>query len=131
MGKHSTPNSIKKLHGERNLSRFNVEGVDVEKLTSIPECPQWFDIDQKAIFEEKAQWLVNLKLLTAMDVDYLEQLCLLQAKMIKLWKAGETPSMSMYTQFDKFSSKLGFTVIDRQKMPAQKEDKSNKWGNRG
>ena len=122
MGKHSTPNSIKVMHGERNKDRFNLEGVDVEKLKSIPDCPQWFDVKTKLIYEYKAEYLLNLKLLTALDVDYLLMLCLLQSKMFKLWEAGETPSMSMYTQFDKFSSKLGFTVIDRQKMPTQKDE---------
>ena len=130
MGKNSTPNAMKVLNGEKNKERFNPEGVAVEKLSSAPECPDWMDVRAVKLFERKSGLLLGLQILTKMDLDYLYQLCALESKMIKLWSAGETPNMSMFTQYDKFCSKFGFNIVDREKLHAPVQGKTSRWDKR-
>ena len=124
------PNAIKRLKGEKNKERFNPDGVPVEKLSDTPECPDWMDVRAVKLFERKSKLLLGLQILTKMDLDYLYQLCSLESKMIKLWAAGETPNMSMFTQYDKFCSKFGFNVVDREKIHAPSQEQKSRWSDR-
>ena len=133
MARHSQPNNIKVLKGELRPERFAPDGVDVAKLSDLPEPPQWWDFRTVQFYQEKGMLLLANNLLTALDIDYLFKFCWLAVKIDRICESQDTPSMSMYTQYDKFSAKLSLTVIDRQKVKADtgikqgnKYDKSKK-----
>ena len=116
MARHSQPNNIKALKGEARPERFAPDGVDVKKLSDLPEPPQWWDVRTVKFYEEKGALLLANNLLTALDVDYLFKFCWLAVKIDRICESQDTPSMSMYSQYDKFSAKLALTVVDRQKV---------------
>ena len=118
MARHAQPNNIKKLKGEARPERFAPDGVDVAKLSDLPDPPQWWDVRTVKFYEEKGLLLLANNLLTALDIDYLWKFCWLAVKIDRICEAQDTPSMSMYTQYDKFSAKLALTVVDRQKVKA-------------
>lgn len=125
MARHSQPNNIKALKGETRAERFAPDGVSVDLLGKLPEPPQWWDVRTVKFYQEKGALLIANGLLTALDVDYLWKFCWLAVKIDRICESGETPSMSAFTQYDKFSAKLSLTVIDRQKVKSTVDDKPN------
>lgn len=125
MARHAQPNNIKALKGEKRPERFAPDGVSVDLLGELPDPPDWWDIRTVKFYQEKGALLLANQLLTALDIDYLFKFCWLAVKIDRICEAQDTPSMSMYTQYDKFSAKLALTVIDRQKIKSTNEAKPN------
>lgn len=118
MGRKSQPNNIRNLKGDPNLGRYHPDGVEIEKIAFATEPPDWLTKQAQAKFIEKSNLLISHKLMTLMDVDSLAMFCALEIKMQKLWKADETPAMSMYTQYKSYASDFGFNVIARERIKA-------------
>ena len=128
MGKSKDPNNIRMLKGDQHKDRYSPSGMNVEKLTEVPKPPMWLNAKAKLKYKEKCSLLISHKLLTLMDLDSLAMLCALESKIIKLWQAGETPSMSMYSQYKSYSADFGLTVLSRERMPAPSAvNKRNKY----
>ncbi|MCW8960190.1 MAG: P27 family phage terminase small subunit [Ignavibacteriaceae bacterium] len=123
MARHSQPNNIKALKGESRPERFQPDGIDTEKLEALPEPPQWWDVKTVEFFEKKGGQMIAHRMLSILDIEYLEMYCLLYCKMVKLWCADEAPSMAMYTQLNSFAAQLGLNPISRQKFKVESGDK--------
>jgi|GEM_PF-4516414 phage terminase small subunit len=132
MARHPQPNNIKALKGEARPERFQPDGVETEKLMELPDPPEWWPIKTVQFYQKKGAQMIAHKMLTVLDIEYLEMYCLLYCKMNKLWQADETPSMSMYTQLNSFAAQMGLNPISREKMKAPTADKKqNKYAKKG
>jgi len=124
MARHPQHDNIRKLKGDPNLDRY-ANAIDLPSVDELPEPPQWWDVQTVKLYEKKGAQLITHGMLTELDIEYLGYFCLLAVKVDKLWQAGETPSMSMYTQLNSFAAQLGLNPISRQKFKGEpKKDKS-------
>lgn len=111
------------MKGSTHKDRYLPDGVDTEKLTELPDPPQWWDVKVVEFYQKKGGQMIAHNMLTILDVEYLGMYCLLYCKMNKLWQADETPSMSMYTQLNSFAAQMGLNPISREKMIGNKGGK--------
>lgn len=125
MPRPKPPNKVLELRGEKNKDRFLPDGVKVDKFDDIPDAPDWLGGRALNLFKHYCGLLVPLNILSPNDINSLAMFCKLEAKMIMLWQADETPSMSMYTQYKQFASDFGLTILSREKMKGPGETKSN------
>lgn len=74
-----------------HLSKAEIEErkaseLKVEKLTKIPSCPAYLTVDQKKIFKKICKMLIDVNLLTSLDIDTIARYCVLQDTFIQLNK---------------------------------------------
>ena len=127
MARHPQHDNIRRLKGDPNKDRYHADAIEVEKLTDLPEPPDWWTVNTVKFYERKGAQMIAHNMLSILDIEFLEMYCLLYCKMNKLWQADETPAMSMYTQLNSFAAQLGLNPISRQKF---KVDTAVKKGNK-
>jgi phage terminase small subunit len=96
--------------------------ADFATLTEIPAPPNWLP-NAHAINEWRrlGGLLVANKLLVALDLSTLGQLCALHGKMVQLYAAGETPVASMVAQYSNLASAFGLAPTWRSKVKVSGE----------
>lgn len=132
-GPKKQPAKLTAIKGTAQPCRESGPALEVDPLTEIPEAPEWMDGGlARRTWDQRARSLVGLGILAEQDVPFLAHFCQLEAKLAKLWQAGETPVASMLTQYVKMASELSLTPASRQKFKQPEAGKpGNKFANVG
>ena len=117
-------NNLKALKGEKDKTRFLPDGIEIDLLTQLPPAPQTWDIKVAKFYEKKGSQLIAHGMLSILDIEYLGWYCQIGVKIDKLWEAGETPPMAMYSQMNSLSAHLGLNPIGRQRFIAPEKSKA-------
>lgn len=117
-------NNIRALKGERHKSRYLPDQIATDSLTELPEPPEWWNKEALQLYSHKGALLIAHKMLTALDISYLQQLCLIEAKLNEIWESGEIPPASLITQFNSYCAHAGLSLIARQKVKASTAPKT-------
>ena len=123
MARISTPNNIKILNGERNKERFNPDGLDIEKLSSIPEPPMRINERATEFYNRYCTFLIANELLTNLDLMQICHLSSIDAYIETCFENDEMPAAAYLGLTKSISADFGLNVISREKIPARKEDK--------
>lgn len=109
------PNARKKLEGTYRKDRDYGE-PDLDPIESA-EPPDWL-ISPEAVrvWEKSVRSLAGVRVLTENDLDVLGQYCNLHAKMVKLWRAGETPTGTLFSNLRQLAMQFGLTPASRSKV---------------
>lgn len=128
-GPNKQPAKLKAIKGENRPCRAAEAGLEVPALSEMPEPPEWMEGGLSVrTWEMRARSLIGLGVLAEQDLPFLAHFCQLEAKLAKLWQAGETPVASMLTQYVKMASELSLTPASRQKFkPAESGKPGNKF----
>jgi len=128
MARIPEPNNIRKLKGERHNDRYLPDGIATEKLDQLPDPPDWWSKETIEIYQQKGDLLIAHNMLTALDISYLQQLCLIESKLNDIWKTGDVPPSGLITQFNSFCAHCGLSFISRQKVKSPASTvKTNKY----
>lgn len=108
MPRRSKPNPLKSIEGTGRPDRDVEPGVDFEKLTDVPDAPDWLP-NSHAVKEWNrcAPILVANGLLTEMALSMLGHMCAMHGKMCQLLAAGESAPSSMLAQYRLLCSDFG------------------------
>lgn len=150
MGRKPLPNEVKKMHGETRQSRLRptlkAEPVTaIDKVLKHPAAQILNTSRQVEILREKAEWLISLEILEAVDIDALVDYAVIRS----LWEDAlesarqypltmpitgkdggvvgfnENPYIRQALKYQKelsrMGSEFGFTPIARQKLPEKKQ----------
>ena len=123
MARISTPNNIKILNGEKNKERFNPDGLDIEKLNSIPEPPMRINPRATEFYNRYCTFLIANELLTNLDLMQICHLSSVDAYVESCFEEGDAPSAAYIALTKSISADFGLNVISREKIPVKKEDK--------
>lgn len=128
MARIPEPNNIRALKGERHKDRYLPDGIQVDTLTEIPEPPAWWAPEAAELYQHKGKLLLAHNMLTELDLNYIQQLCLIENKLNQIWQSGEVPPGVLITQFNSYCANAGLSFVSRQKVisPIQ-SPKANKY----
>ena len=118
MARIPEPNNIRSLKGERHKDRYLPDAIKVEPLTEIPKPPAWWSPDAAELYQHKGKLLLAHKMLTELDLSYIQQLCLIENKLNEIWQSGEVPPGVLITQFNSYCAFAGLSFVSRQKVKA-------------
>ena len=125
-----TPTEIKVLQGSLNTTR-DKDKLEVEKITSIPEPPEFMSDLAKEFWYRQMTALVKLGLIGTMDITMFEIYC---NEMARYWEIHEEMKKPMdimerrtlYSMLRdagmitfKIANQYGFTPASRTKIPSQ------------
>lgn len=115
-GRLPDSNKVRGLKGDPNKDRYLPDSVQTDSLIEVPETPGWWTDETKQIFREKCELLIKYDMLKDLDVSFVKQLSLIEAKLDELWKKGEVPPGYLGTQFKGYCAHAGLSFIERQKI---------------
>lgn len=109
--------------------------LQVEKLKEIPKPPTYLSKEQKAIYKKTCQILIDVNLLTNMDIDIVIRYAIVQDMYIQLTKKINSDpelllddkiinkQMRLFKEADTISNLLCLNIIARNKIVVNKEEK--------
>lgn len=113
------PINIKKLTGTVQPCRdkYKMQGNDVPVLDIMPNPPDWLiGHDALTAWKNTGQLLINLKMLSPVDLPAFAQMCALEDKVIEIYKSGETPHNSQLATLRAFYADFGIAPMARQRL---------------
>ena len=131
MARHSAPNTIKLLKGEKNKNRLNDDFIDVDKITEIPDCPEWMTEDGIDLFNKYCTALISVNLFTDLDVWALQDLAQLQSYCNNCWLVDGRPAASVYISLvHTMRASFGLNGLAREKIKPQAKEQNSRWSDR-
>lgn len=128
MARIPEPNNIRALKGEQHKERYLPDAIKVAPLTEIPKPPAWWSPEAAELYQNKGKLLLAHNMLTELDLNYIQQLCLIENKLNEIWKSGEIPPGVLITQYNSYCAHLGLSTISRQKFnQSHAVSRSNKY----
>lgn len=111
------PKAQKKLQGTYRKDRDH--GEPDLPVVGDAEPPDWL-ISPEAVrlWKKCLRVLAPVRTLAESDLEMLAQYCNLHAKIVKLWRAGETPTAALLTQLRMMANEFGLTPASRSKPSA-------------
>lgn len=140
------PRHLKVSQGTYRPDRDNPHAPEFEPLSSIPNPPKYFDDEAVEIWNRVAGELVNVRALTAVDVDqlahYVTALQIIEQSTQQMRKRGgliqqpsrgkksPSPWFQIFSQalttVNQLSAKFGLSPVDRLKLVVKPIDEENK-----
>jgi len=111
------------MKGDPNKNRYLPDNIKTDSLNKVPNMPDWWSDETKQIFKQKCELLIKYDMLKDLDVAFIQQLCLIEAKLNECWKNGEIPPGYLGSQFKGYSAHAGLSFIDRQKIKMNPDTK--------
>ena len=113
-GRTPQHDNIRALKGDPNKDRYN-NGMVIDPIDELPTGPDWWDVKHVQFYEKKAAQLMAHKMLTELDIEFLQEYVNLRLKLDKMWQLGELPPSSTLQTMRGFVSDLGLSPMSRQK----------------
>jgi len=103
---------LKKLRGTDQPCRINHDEPEGEKITKLPHPPSWFSKLAKSIYKNKGMELINMDLLTKIDLDMFVSYCVEYATYLETSEQiSKIPAMALLDA----QSELLFQRLNKQK----------------
>lgn len=120
-GRKATPTALKKIRGTNQPCRINNNEPEGEKIVKLPPAPKWFTTLAKLIYKKKGKELMNMNLLTKIDLDMFVSYCIEYATYLETSEQlSQIPSMALLDA----QSELLFKRLQIQKASAWERSKT-------
>ena len=74
-GRKATPTALKQIRGTNQPCRVNHNEPVSERIVKLPNPPAWFNKTAKSIYRNKGKELINMDLLSKIDLDLFVSYC--------------------------------------------------------
>lgn len=115
--------SVEVLKKQGTFRKHRHEGRDAPKpppVNGVPVGPDWLTDSQRAIFDRKAAELVEVGVLTTLDIDMLGMYC----RLYELIQTSSEVNSAMFGQLRSLANDLGLTPAARERLTVKKPEKA-------
>ena len=126
------PDNVKQLRGTAKPCRSIGETLDFEAVDQIPPAPISLGVHGKEYWDGIVPLLLDKRVLTVVDLESLEIMCLMYHKVLKASFAETDLNAASVTQLRLYQTEFGLTPASRAKLKAGDDGpKGNKFSGNG
>jgi phage terminase small subunit len=126
------PENVKQLRGTAQPCRSIGETLDFEPVEEIPPAPISLGVHGKAYWDRIVPLLLAKRVLTVVDLESLEIMCMMYHKVLKASFAETDLNAASVTQLRLYQTEFGLTPASRAKLKAGDDGpKGNKFSGNG
>lgn len=131
-GRKPTAPNLKVLAGTNRQDREVADAPEFDLVEHFPDPPDYLEKDGTAMWNDLGPQLVAAKVLQAVDLYSLEQLCVAWQSFRRKARAGMEATAAENTALKSLFSEFGMTPASRRKVTAgEKKETGNRFANNG